>query len=54
VRLGVEDGMPTECALSLDNVAVVPRGFFVERVTKLRTDRLAEVCAALAVASGCA
>ena len=54
VRLAVEDGMPTECALSLDNVAVVPRGLFVERVTKLRADRLAEVCAALAVASGCA
>ncbi len=53
VPLGTSDGMPDDCALSLDNIAVVPRGFFTERITRLRADRLAEVCSALAVATGC-
>jgi mRNA interferase MazF len=53
VRLGAGDGMPEDCVLSLDNTTVVPKGFFVERITKLRGDRLQDVCAALAVASGC-
>jgi mRNA-degrading endonuclease toxin of MazEF toxin-antitoxin module len=45
--------MPEECVLSLDNVAAVPRGFFVERVCRLSADRLTEVCSVLAVATGC-
>ena len=53
VRLGAEDGMPADCVLSLDNVAVVPRAYFVERITKLGPDRLTEVCRALAIAAGC-
>jgi mRNA interferase MazF len=54
VRLGREDGMPEECVLSLDNVAVVPKTFFVDRIARLRPERLAHVCAALALATGCA
>lgn len=54
VRLGPEDGMPTECALSLDNLQIVPKEFFTERITRLAPVRLAEACAALAVAAGCA
>jgi mRNA interferase MazF len=53
VRIGPDDGMPEDCALSLDNVAVVPRGFFVERVCRLSSERLTEVCSVLAVATGC-
>jgi mRNA interferase MazF len=53
VPLGREDGMPEECVLSLDNVAVVPKSFFVDRIARLGADRLAHVCAALAVATGC-
>lgn len=53
VPLGEEDGMPAECALSLDNTAVIPRSYFVERITRLGPDRLAEVCRALAIATGC-
>jgi mRNA interferase MazF len=53
VRIGPDDGMPEECVLSLDNVAAVPRGFFVERVCRLSADRLTEVCSVLAVATGC-
>jgi len=53
VRLGREDGMPEECVLSLDNVAVVPKGFFVDRIARLSAERLAETCSALAIATGC-
>lgn len=53
VRLSTEDGMPEECALSLDNVAAVPRAFFTERLTRLGAERLSEVCAALVAATGC-
>jgi mRNA interferase MazF len=53
VRLGVNDGMPSDCALSLDNVAVIPKPYFVDRICSLPAERLREVCAALAVATGC-
>jgi mRNA interferase MazF len=53
IRLGTSDGMPEDCALSLDNIAVVPRGFFTERITRLGPDRLSQVCSALATATGC-
>jgi len=54
VSLSPEDGLPTDCVLSLDNVAPVPRGYFVERICTLRGDRMHEVCEALAIATGCA
>lgn len=53
VPVGQDDGMPAECVLSLDNVAVIPRAFFAERICRLRVERMAEVCSALAVATGC-
>lgn len=54
VLLGPEDGMPEECALSLDNATVVPKALLVERITALPPHRLEEVCRALALAAGCA
>ena len=54
VRLGPEDGMPTECALSFDNLLTVPKTLLAERITRLPPARLAEVCMALDVAAGCA
>ena len=54
VRLGPDDGMPDECVLSLDNVTLVPRDFFTERICRLAPARLEEVCGALAIATGCA
>jgi hypothetical protein len=45
--------MPEQCVLSLDNMGVVHREFFAERICALGPDRLAEVCRALAVATGC-
>ena len=46
--------MPQECVLSLDNLALVPKAFFVERICRLGPDRMAQVCRALSLASGCA
>lgn len=54
VLLGPEDGMPEECALSLDNVTIVPKALLVERIAALPAHRLEEVCRALQVATGCA
>lgn len=53
VPLDSGDGMPAQCALSLDNLALVPLAFFRERITRLSVDRMSQVCRALAVATGC-
>ena len=53
VALSRDDGMPEDCALSLDNLTVIPRSLFAERICRLRAERLREVCAALGVATGC-
>lgn len=53
VRLGTADGMPAECVLSFDNLLTVPKALLVERITRLPPTRLAELCAALAIAAGC-
>jgi mRNA interferase MazF len=53
VRLGPEDGMPTDCAVSLDNLRTVPRTLLTTRVTALTGVRMNDVCRALAVATGC-
>jgi mRNA-degrading endonuclease toxin of MazEF toxin-antitoxin module len=45
--------MPADCALSFDDMTVIPRAYFVERITKLGPDRLTEVCRALTIATGC-
>jgi mRNA interferase MazF len=54
VGLGPDDGMPTACALSLDNLTLVPKAMFRERICRLRPERMSEVCRALVLASGCA
>jgi len=54
VVLDQSDGMPGECALSLDNLTSVPRELFRDRITRLSVGRMTEVCRALALATGCA
>jgi mRNA interferase MazF len=54
VLLDRADGMPDECALSLDSVVTLPKAFFRDRIAKLSAERMHEVCRALAIASGCA
>lgn len=53
VGLDVDDGMPRPCALSLDNLTTMPQAFLVERVCRLDIAKMAEVCRALRVATGC-
>lgn len=54
MALDASDGMPDECALSLDNLGLVPKDLFGTRITRLSVERMREVCRALAIASGCA
>ena len=54
VVLYKNDGMPEECALSVDSLTGVPKELFRERITRLSVERMSEVCRALALASGCA
>jgi len=53
VELGPGDGMPAECALSFDNLITAPKALLTDRITRLGPTKLAEVCAALGVATGC-
>lgn len=53
VELGPDDGMPDRCVLSLDNLRVLPKPYFVDRICVLGPERMAQVCRALAIATGC-
>lgn len=53
VGLDVDDGMPQPCALSLDNLTTMPQAFLVERICRLEIAKMAKVCRALGVATGC-
>jgi mRNA interferase MazF len=53
VVLDAGDGMPDGCALSLDNLTLVPKELFRTRITRLSVERMRDVCRALDVASGC-
>jgi mRNA interferase MazF len=53
VVLDIDDGMPEKCALSLDNLTLVPKELFRDRITRLSVERMSEVCRALTLASGC-
>lgn len=51
--LGVDDGMPTACAASFDNLRVVPKAYLTERQCTIAESRLGDACAALRSAAGC-
>jgi mRNA interferase MazF len=53
LELGPEDGLPDRCVLSFDNIRVVRKAFFVERICELSPAHMERVCHALAVATGC-
>ncbi|HRW38724.1 MAG: type II toxin-antitoxin system PemK/MazF family toxin [Acidimicrobiales bacterium] len=53
LRLTPDDGMPTECVASFDNLRVVPKAYLVERQCALDPTRLADACQALHVAVDC-
>lgn len=51
--LGPDDGMPTDCVASFDNLKVVPKANLVDHICTLGPDRLADACAALRAAVVC-
>lgn len=53
VDLDRSDGMPEPCALTLDNLALVPKEYFVERICALGPERLRQICTALGNAVDC-
>jgi mRNA interferase MazF len=53
VELGPDDGMPERCVLSFDNVRVLRKAYFVERICTLGPEKMDRVCRALAIATGC-
>ncbi len=53
VPLDRDDGMPDDCALSLDNITTVPKALLTERIAALREPKLAALCEALRAATGC-
>lgn len=53
VRLDESDGMRQPCALVIDSVGPIAKGFLVERVTMLGTAKMDQVCRALATATSC-
>jgi len=53
LALGPDDGMPSECAASFDNLRVVPKAYLVDRLCVLDPVRLVEACAALRAAVDC-
>lgn len=53
LRLGPEDGMPTECAASFDNLRVVAKAYLVERQCALDSVRMIAACQAMRAAVDC-
>ena len=53
VPLDEDDGMPTACVVTVDNVTVVERAYLTSRITTLSPLRLRQVCEALTFATAC-
>ena len=53
VALSTSDGMPADCALSLDNLTAVPKALLTTHITTLEPTKLDELCRALRAATGC-
>jgi mRNA-degrading endonuclease toxin of MazEF toxin-antitoxin module len=47
------DGIPADCALSLDNIQSIPKAALKGRITTIQPGRLEEIRDALAYALGC-
>ena len=53
VALGPDDGLPTTCVATLDNVTVAAKSALVARQTKLSRAKMTAVCRALNLALDC-
>ena len=50
VPLGPEDGVPTQCAVNLDNILTIPRSRLTGRITILSLDKMTAVSKAIVFA----
>jgi mRNA interferase MazF len=48
-----DDGMPDDCAISLENLRTVPKALLTQHITSLSGAQMREVCTALDLATGC-
>ncbi len=53
VRLGEPDGVDRDCVAMLDALTLLPKDRFMRRVALLSSERMVELCAALAIAVSC-
>lgn len=53
IRFGPDDGLPTECAASFDNLQPINRHLLTERLGTLDAARRREICNALTALSDC-
>ena len=53
VEIGPADGMPVECAVSLDNLRTVPQALLTRPIAKLDATRMSVICRALTQATAC-
>jgi mRNA interferase MazF len=53
VALDVDDGLKGPCAVNLDHVQTVRKADLQRHIVTLRPARMAEICRALSVATGC-
>lgn len=53
VALDENDGMPRPCVVTLDNLATIRPALCTSLITHLSTERMREVCVALAHATDC-
>jgi mRNA interferase MazF len=53
IVIGTNEGLDHDSAVSLDHVQCVDRSKLIRRLGRLPPARMREVCAALAVATGC-
>lgn len=51
--LGPADGMPVDCAITLDNLRTVPQALLVESIMHRDEAKMSQVCRALLRATGC-
>jgi mRNA interferase MazF len=51
--LSADDGMPADCVLNFDNLAVLSKRYFVSPICRLSPARMAQACRALSVAMEC-
>lgn len=53
VVLDTDDGMKRACAANLDHVQSVRKADLARYVSTLRPDKMAQICRALSLATGC-